>query len=403
MGFIVANLSPNQNSWSNYANVSECSFEKPDKVVNFLFLMHNQNGHVREELLKSMKDGDGLNDILGYAHLVEGTQHSESLSKAYLDTVKILNSSVKVDAVVQKKNKHNSKFHGKRIGSKHRSRSKEGGNCHNCGTSHPPKHCPACGKVYYNCNKKGHFNSLCRSHQLSQSGSKWKGSQSRSRKDQHEISHCDQTDNSSWYTYEQDSIKIVYKKGICGNISNICFNEIDGQNRSRVLADLTLCKAQGTKDCHMKNFQGIRHRFKLDSGVCGNLLPLRLYKELFPHVTRWDMLKSIDHRVQLTYNKKEIHQYGMCYLHVKSKNHVKLCKFYVVDSIFNPIIGVNSACHLGLLKFTELVFENWTDTTPIKSSELNIDAIQKTSKKLSPDKSLSCDKVSNVSYVLDIP
>ena len=90
----------------------------------------------------------------------------------------------------------------------------------------------------------------------------------------------------------------------------------------------------------------------------------------------------------------------MCYLHVKSQNHVKLCKFYVIDSKFNPIIGVNSACCLGLLKFTEPLFENWTDTTPIRSSERNIDAIWKTSKELSPDKSLSHDKVSNVS---DIP
>ena len=171
--------------------VRECSFEKPDEVVKFLFLMHNQNAHVHEELLKSMKDADGLNDILGYAHLVEGTQHSKSLSKAYLDTVKIPNSSVKVDAVVQKKNKHNSKFHGKCNGSTHRSQSKGGGNCHNCGTSHPPK--------CYNCNKKGHFKPLCRRYQHSQSGSRWKGSQSQSRKDQHEISSHDQTDESSWY------------------------------------------------------------------------------------------------------------------------------------------------------------------------------------------------------------
>ena len=63
-----------------------------------------------------MKDGDGLNDILGYACLVEGTQDSESLSKAYFDTVKI--SSVKVYAIVQKKNNHNNKFHGKHKGSK---------------------------------------------------------------------------------------------------------------------------------------------------------------------------------------------------------------------------------------------------------------------------------------------
>ena len=64
--------------------VRECSFEKPDEVVKFLFLMHNQNDHVREELLKSMKDSDALNDILGYARLVEGTQQSESLSKHIL-------------------------------------------------------------------------------------------------------------------------------------------------------------------------------------------------------------------------------------------------------------------------------------------------------------------------------
>ena len=107
------------------------------------------------------------------------------------------------------------------------------------------------------------------------------------------------------------------------------------------------------------------------------------------------MLRSINYRVQLL-----ICQYGVCYLHVKSKNRVKLCKFYVVDSRFNPILGVNSAYHLGLLKFTKPMFENWTDTTPIKSSELNINAVQKTSKDLSPNKSLSHDKVSNVS---DIP
>ena len=161
--------------------VKECSLEMPDEVVKCLSLTHNQNTCVYEELLKSMKDSDGLNAILDYACLVEGTQHSECLSKAYLDTVKIPNSSIKVDAVVQKKNKHNSKFHGKHNGSKHRSQSEGGGNFHNCGTSHPPKCCPAYGKTCYSCKKKGIFKPLCRSHQHSQSGSRWKGSQSQSR------------------------------------------------------------------------------------------------------------------------------------------------------------------------------------------------------------------------------
>ena len=46
------------------------------------------------------------------------------------------------------------------------------------------------------------------------------------------------------------------------------------------------------------------------------------------------------------------------------------------------------------------MFENWTDTTPISSPEINIDAVGKTSKNLSCDK---VTKVSNISNVSDIP
>ena len=60
--------------------VKDCQFKKPDEIVKFLFLTHNQNLKVREELLKSMKEGVKLNDILGYACLVERNQHSEHLS-----------------------------------------------------------------------------------------------------------------------------------------------------------------------------------------------------------------------------------------------------------------------------------------------------------------------------------
>ena len=108
-----------------------------------------------------MKDGDSLNTILGYAKHVEGTQHSEHIRKVFLDTSKIPNSNVKVEAISQKHNGSN-----KRQNSKHMSQSKgkpPKGNCHNCGTNHPPKKCPAYGKTCYSCNKKGHFKPYCRS------------------------------------------------------------------------------------------------------------------------------------------------------------------------------------------------------------------------------------------------
>ena len=43
-----------------------------------------------------MKDTDGLSDILGYAQLVEGNQHSEHLSKVYLESIKTSNKGIEV-------------------------------------------------------------------------------------------------------------------------------------------------------------------------------------------------------------------------------------------------------------------------------------------------------------------
>ena len=66
----------------------DCSFANADEIVRFLFLMHNQNTRVREELLKMMKPTDNLHEALKIARLAEGTIYSEELSKQYLDTVK---------------------------------------------------------------------------------------------------------------------------------------------------------------------------------------------------------------------------------------------------------------------------------------------------------------------------
>ena len=78
----------------------DCSFTNVDEIVWFLFLTHNQNTRVREELLKTMKTTDNLQDALQIACLAEGTMHSEELSKQYLDTVK---KDAQVDSLNQGK------------------------------------------------------------------------------------------------------------------------------------------------------------------------------------------------------------------------------------------------------------------------------------------------------------
>ena len=77
-----------------------------------------------------------------------------------------------------------------------------------------------------------------------------------------------------------------------------------------------------------------------------------------------------------TYNKKVIKQLGVCYLHVKnSQGHTKLCKFFIVNSKFNPIIGVKCALKLGLISFKTPIFQNWSDSMPIDSIDKSVTCV----------------------------
>ena len=115
------------------------------------------------------------------------------------------------------------------------------------------------------------------------------------------------------------------------------------------------------------------HHFKVDSGTSRNLLPLYLYRKIFPTVTQTEQGRSIDHRVQLlAYNKKVIKQLGVCYLRVKnSQGHTKLCKFFIVNSTFYPIIGVNCALRLSLMAFKTPIYQDWSNNMPIDSVDKN--------------------------------
>ena len=145
------------------------------------------------------------------------------------------------------------------------------------------------------------------------------------------------------------------------------FDEIDQENMPRVLADLHVSQCNGPKDSFAISDVHVHVQcFKIDSSTCGNLIPLSLYLELFPHSCVNDLKSTIDRRVQLVaYNKNLIKQYGTCYLKIKSGGHVHICKFYVVDSHFNPIIGVGSCLKLGLIQFQNPVYTGWSYDRPV--------------------------------------
>ena len=93
------------------------SFANADEIVHCLFLMHNQNTMVREELLKMMKPAGSLYDALQITRLAEGTIHSDELSKQYLNTVK---KDTQIDSLHHNKSKHDkSKGKGNGNGRQH--------------------------------------------------------------------------------------------------------------------------------------------------------------------------------------------------------------------------------------------------------------------------------------------
>ena len=83
-----------------------------------------------------------------------------------------------------------------------------------------------------------------------------------------------------------------------------------------MFTDLSLLKANGPKFSYTSNNSvDYTHHFKVDSGASGNLLPLCLYRKIFPYVTQSELEWSTDRVQLLACNKKVIKQLGVCYLH----------------------------------------------------------------------------------------
>ena len=147
---------------------------------------------------------------------------------------------------------------------------------------------------------------------------------------------------------------------------------------SRVLVDLNMQVALNPdENCTPVPNNGHplhKLRFKLDSGAHGNLMPISMYKSLFPGLPHDVLRKSIDRRVTpVAYNKQEIKQLGQCCINVSnpSTGKSKTCKFFVVGDRYNPITGLHDSIALNLLSVNVPFTNRWID----KSCSLRTDNI----------------------------
>ena len=146
------------------------------------------------------------------------------------------------------------------------------------------------------------------------------------------------------------------------------FNEISASaSLQRVLTNVHV-KSIGVGKSHW-----LKGRFKIDSGACGSLMPLGMYKSLY---TKEPPASTINHTVcLLDYNKQEIKQLGTCKVLVRFRTITKPVHFYIVSDRLKPIIGVSDALCLGLTSFHCPVYNNWHDKQNIDLSQ-SVDSIQ---------------------------
>ena len=318
--------------------------------MKFLYLTHNQNTRVHEHLLKELTDTTSLADMLRMTRVCEGTVHSEEISKQYLESVKTVKQ---VDAIHQRTSSE-PKHKGRGCGghrSHSRSQSRKPGGCSNCGSSHSPKKCKAYGKECFCCHKKGHFSQFCHSKQLGKSPrSNVRSSSENNRFSHRDVHEINQSQFDDSIQFKQNSITIQFMKASQTRHTNVMFNEISSTaSLQKVLTDVHV-KPIGSS-------HWAKQHFKIDSGACGNLMPLSMYKSLYNHVPSATTVNSAVHL--LDYNKKEIKQLGTCDVNVGFRSIVKCLHFYVVPDSLKPITGVSDALALGLTSFHCPIHTDW--------------------------------------------
>ena len=66
--------------------------------------------------------------------------------------------------------------------------------------------------------------------------------------------------------------------------------------------------------------------YKVDTGSDHNIMPLHLYKKIFPRATKEQLAATKNKNVQpKTYNKTTIAQLGVCKVELECNNIQKLC------------------------------------------------------------------------------
>ena len=98
-------------------------------------------------------------------------------------------------------------------------------------------------------------------------------------------------------------------------------------------------------------------RVKVDTGAQGNILPLRIYRNMFPGHLDDNVSRQKQHQPQtklIAYNSTPIVQHGVCSIQCGYDNNETRAQFYCADVDGPAICGLLTSCHLKLVELHAL-------------------------------------------------
>ena len=286
--------------------VEKCGYPtNEEKERRRLELLFHVTKHFKVK--KWVRSQTALKETVTFDKLLQHTKQHEATIKDFHRHKS--NGGVATSTTINEIRTFTRKGQGSRARARIRSKGKV---CSKCGTSHPPRECPAWGKKYHKCGNKNHFSTQCRS-KRSGGGYRWSCSTSRGHKGKGKCQQSRLRSNQvtkSAYSIEsasfqdhsgnphRDSVDLHgQQRGQTGDLHGApgsteflkqsfstisrsksvasISNDTDPEGKTKILTVLQL------KLPHRNGADDIT--VKVDDGAEGNILPLNSFRAMFPH------------------------------------------------------------------------------------------------------------------------
>ena len=302
--------------------VQKCKFSEQSEINDRLIeqlILGTRHKKVQEVLL-SKDEKLSLDTALDIARTQEATEADMRSLRNHG------NQAVNIDAVTQ---------------GRYQSR------CGSCNLSHPPRKCPAYGTTCKECGRPNHWAVACRSKKPRQP---WRGKNPQPPRgkpkfhDQHGGSpKGKRLHEMTQQTPNQDDLQ----DDLQDDFETLHFEYIS-------INEISTTEAFAEIDIQLKPNKPAILKAKVDTGAEGNILPLRLYRQMYPDKidVSGSPKKGVlqpNTTVITAYNQTIIPNLGTHTLHCAHKQAEVEAEFYVVDNSGPAIIGLPTLVDLGLV------------------------------------------------------